>query len=66
VIVRLHEIDAAAKRLHVTVYTLRKYVREGRISHARIGGRLLFSEEHLAEFVRSQTTPVRQTEAVAQ
>ncbi len=56
-VVRLHEIDAAAKKLHVTVYTLRKYVREGRITHARVGGRLVFTDAHLEEFIAANTTP---------
>jgi excisionase family DNA binding protein len=58
-VVRLLEIDAAAKRLHVTVATLRRYVREGRITHARVGGRLVFTDAHLNEFIAANTTPAR-------
>ena len=57
--VRLNAIEPAAERLHVTVYTLRKYVREGRISYARIGGKLLFEEQHLEDFIRANTTTRR-------
>jgi excisionase family DNA binding protein len=59
----LHEIGPAAKRLHVVSETLRKWAREGRIAHARIGGRLLFSDEHLAEFIRANTVPAQQRAA---
>ena len=56
VAVRLHTIDDAAKRLHVTVPTLRKYIRQRRIAYARVGGKLLFSEQHLEQFVAANTT----------
>ena len=58
-----YEIGPAAEVLHVVPETLRKWTREGRIAYARVGGRLLFSEEHLAEFLRANTVPARRDEA---
>ncbi len=57
-------IEPAAEYLYVVPETLRKYAREGRIPCARVGGRLLFSQEDLDEFIRANTTPARRDEAL--
>ena len=53
----LKSIKEAAEYLDMTVYGLRKWVREGRIVFYRMGGRLKFDEADLEAFVESRRVP---------
>lgn len=42
----------AAKRLYTTAYTIRKYVRQGKLQAARIGKQYLIPEEEFSAFLK--------------
>ena len=54
-------IEDAARELHVTVETLRKYVRQGRFPAARVGRRYLLRTNDVIRYVRGQFPPDRNT-----
>lgn len=51
---------AAARFLGVSVVTLDREVARGRISHFRIGRRVLFSQEFLEDFLRENFVASKQ------
>jgi len=52
--------EEAAKRLFTTAYTIRKYVRQGRLLAARIGKKYLIPEDEFSAFLQQMVykTPV--------
>jgi excisionase family DNA binding protein len=50
-LVTLHD---AASMLHVTVETVRRYVREGRFPAARVGRRYLLRKQDVAQYLFQQ------------
>jgi len=57
---RFYSASETAATLGVSVWTLRRWVREGRIGCTRIGGKLLrFSDADLREFARAYREPAR-------
>jgi excisionase family DNA binding protein len=50
-LVREHE---AAKLLHISVDTIRRERRRGRIGYARLGGKILYSEDQLLAYLNGQ------------
>jgi excisionase family DNA binding protein len=54
--------DEAAKRLYTTPYTIRKYVRRGKLQAARIGKQYLIPEEEFSAFLKRMVykTPVEE------
>ena len=52
--------EEAAKRLFTTAYTIRKYVRQGKLQAARIGKQYLIPEEEFVQFLQRMIykTPV--------
>lgn len=45
----------AAKRLGVSVVTVDRLLASNKISHFRVGRRVLFTESHLEEYIRQNT-----------
>lgn len=43
----------AAKRIYTTAYTIRKYIRQGRLTAAKIGKQYLIREGDLNQFFES-------------
>ena len=48
---QMHTTKGAAEILRVKVGTIRKWMYEGRIPYVKIGGRVLFRERDMEEFV---------------
>ncbi len=53
----LMELDAAADFIRVKPRTLRLYVAQRRVGHLRLGRRLYFREQDLADFIAAQIRP---------
>lgn len=51
----LYTMQETADKLGVTYRTISTYLRQGRITAQRIGGRWLFSEEAIRDFVLART-----------
>jgi excisionase family DNA binding protein len=45
--------DEASKRLYTTPYTVRKYIRQGKLMAAKIGKQFLIQEDELIKFLES-------------
>jgi excisionase family DNA binding protein len=56
---QLLNTEEAAKRLYTTPYTVRKYIRQGKLAAARIGKQYLIMEEELLELLKKLTFKVR-------
>jgi excisionase family DNA binding protein len=50
--------DDAAKRLYTTAYTIRKYIRQGKLQAAKIGKQFLITEDELTRFLKSMVYKV--------
>ena len=59
---RLVDIKTAAARLGVSPFTVRAWVRQRRLAHAKLGRRVLISEDALEYFVAQNTVGARDTE----
>jgi hypothetical protein len=60
------DVEAASARIGITKFTLRRIVAERQIEHFRIGsggGRILFSEAHISDYLRRRTVPVQEQAA---
>ena len=55
----LLDLPTAAKILGLSVCTLRRAVRAGKVPHRRLGGMIRFTEEDIAEYVESCRIGVR-------
>ena len=55
----LLDLRSAAAILDLSVCTLRRAVRAGRVPHRRVGGVIRFTEDDLAEYVESCRIGVR-------
>lgn len=51
----LLNIQETARCLHISISTLYRWVHRKEIKHIKIGSRVLFSQEDLAEFIRINT-----------
>ncbi len=51
----LLNIKEAASYLRISVSTLYRWVHQKKIKHAKIGSRVLFSQEYLDEFINNNT-----------
>ena len=49
--IKLYTLEELTDMLNVTVYTLRNYVKSGKLKAAKIGGKWRVSEENLKKFV---------------
>ena len=49
--IKLYTLEELTDLLNVTVYTLRNYVKSGKLKAAKIGGKWRVSEENLKKFV---------------
>jgi excisionase family DNA binding protein len=57
---RFHSANETAATLGISVWTLRRWVREGRIGCTRLGGKLMrFSDADVREFTRAGRQPRR-------
>lgn len=51
----LLNIKEAASYLRISVSTLYRWVHQKKIKHAKIGSRVLFSQDYLDEFINNNT-----------
>jgi excisionase family DNA binding protein len=51
--------DALASKLGVTRATIRNYRNSGRLGYVKLGGRVLFSQSHIDDFVRLCEVPAK-------
>ena len=51
---QLFDYAGAAEVLHLSHYTLRRWVSEKRILHTKLGGRVFFTREQLAQAIASR------------
>ena len=51
----LLNVQEAASYLHIATSTLYRWVHQKKIKHAKIGSRVLFSQEYLDEFIKNNT-----------
>lgn len=57
---RLIDIKDAARKLGgLSVWTLRAWVRDGKLKRTKVGRRVMFRESDLESFVRSQNSESR-------
>ena len=49
--IKLYTLEELSEKLSVTVYTLRNYIRSGKLKAAKIGGKWRVSEENLLRFI---------------
>lgn len=55
----LYDYATAAKMLHISIYTLRRWVSERKIKHLKIGSRVFFTPAILDEFLqKSIVSPI--------
>jgi excisionase family DNA binding protein len=60
---RLYNVDEAASRLGVAVITVRRWTAAGRLSHRRLGPKLLrYSDSDIREFLEHSTVPAGSAE----
>lgn len=50
---QLYDVNAAARQLSVSPYTVRAYIRQGKLRPVRIGRLVRLDEEELSRFVAS-------------
>lgn len=48
-------VKETAKVLKISVSTLYRWIHQKKISHIKIGSRVLFSEDYLKEFIQDNT-----------
>ncbi len=51
----LLNVQEAASYLHIATSTLYRWVHQKKIKHAKIGSRVLFSQDILKEFINNNT-----------
>lgn len=51
----LLNVSEAASYLHISTSTLYRWVHQKKIKHAKIGSRVLFSQDILKEFINNNT-----------
>ncbi len=59
---KLVDVKTAAERLGVSSFTVRAWIRQRRLAHAKLGRRVLISEDALERFVAQNTVGARETE----
>ena len=59
---KLLSVNAAAERLGVSPFTIRAWIRQGRIEYVKLGRRVLLPESAIRHFVEVNTVPVREPE----
>ncbi len=52
---RLLDMQETASYLHISISTLYRWVHQKKIKHAKIGSRVLFSQDSLDEFINNNT-----------
>lgn len=53
---QLYDVNAAARKLAVSVWTVRAYIRKGNLRPVRIGRLVRLDEEELSKFVERNKT----------
>jgi excisionase family DNA binding protein len=56
---RLTGLESAAKRLGVSVWTLRAWIQQGRIASNKLGGRRLIPESEINRLIAASHVPAR-------
>lgn len=54
----LLNVQEAASYLHIATSTLYRWVHQKKIKHAKIGSRVLFSQENIDEFINNNTVNI--------
>lgn len=54
----LLDVQKAASYLHISTSTLYRWVHQKKIKHAKIGSRVLFSNDYLKEFINNNTVNI--------
>lgn len=55
---KLLDIQETASYLHISISTLYRWVNQKKIKHAKIGSRVLFSNDCLKEFINNNTVNI--------
>lgn len=55
----LLHVHAAAERLGVSIYTVRSWLRQRKLPHAKLGRRVLVPAAAIEDFIAANTVPVR-------
>lgn len=58
---QLYDVNAAARKLAVSPFTVRAYIRQGKLHPVRIGRLVRLDEEELSRFVASNKTSGQQS-----
>ena len=58
---QLYDVNAAARQLAVSPWTVRAYIRQGKLHPVRIGRLVRLDEEELSKFVTSNKTSGQQS-----
>ncbi len=54
----LLDVQEVASYLHISTSTLYRWVHQKKIKHAKIGSRVLFSNDYLKEFINNNTVNI--------
>ncbi|MBW8003126.1 MAG: helix-turn-helix domain-containing protein [Planctomycetes bacterium] len=52
---QLFDYRAAAEVLHLSHFTLRRWISEKRLEHVKLGGRVFFTKSQLAQIITSRS-----------
>ncbi len=56
----LLDVNSAAKRLGVSPFTIRAWLRQRRLSYVKLGRRVLVPEDSISRFLAVNTVPARE------
>jgi excisionase family DNA binding protein len=64
---QLHSLEAAALKLGgISIWTLRSWIRDGRLHATKVGARVMLTESELERFVLSSNAPKAKADPDAQ
>ena len=56
-LIRLYNADEAAKAMNISERTVKQYIRDGKLSAQKVGGRWMVSEENIKRFLDGKGKP---------
>lgn len=57
---RIFDLQEASRELGISIHTMRKWVRKGRIAHVRLGIKIFLREEDLEDLIKENLVPCKE------